>query len=480
MRIICKLLVSILRFVGRCAIIHHERMITMNFKRKIYSDLLEWKNNSIGEKALMIEGARRIGKSTIVEEFAKNEYQSYILIDFNDASEVVKDAFNKYLNDLDTFFLILSTEYNIRLYPRKSIIVFDEVQQYPKARQSIKKLVKDGRYDYIETGSLISIKENVKDITIPSEERKIKMYPMDFEEFCWALNENAMVEYIKKCYSELKPLEEDFHHKAMLLFKQYMLVGGMPKPLSKFLENGRSFIDADREKRDILSLYKNDISKIDANYRSKVSSIFDQIPAFLSQHEKRVRLSNVEKHSTYPMYQDTFYWLGDSMITNECFNCKDPNVGLSLNEDRTSVKCYMGDTGLLVSHAFSESEISDGELYKQVLHDNLSINEGMLFENAIAQCLVSNGYSLFFYTRYNEEKHRNDIEIDFIISNGSKTKPKIYPIEVKSSKRYTITSLERFNEIYHQRIGKSYVIHPKNLSVKDGIIYLPSYMTFCL
>ena len=401
----------------------------MNFKRKIYSNLLEWKNNSNGEKALMIEGARRIGKSTIVEEFAKNEYKSYILIDFNDASEVVKGAFNKYLNDLDTFFMILSTEYNAQLYPRDSIIVFDEVQQYPKARQSIKKLVNDGRYDYIETGSLISIKENVKDITIPSEERKIKMYPMDFEEFCWALNETAMAEYIKKCYSELKPLEEDFHYKAMLLFKQYMLVGGMP---------------------------------------------------ILSQHEKRVRLSNVEKYSTYPMYQDTFYWLGDSMIANECFNCKDPNVGLSLNEDRTSVKCYMGDTGLLVSHAFLESEISDGELYKQVLHDNLSINEGMLFENAIAQCLVSNGYSLFFYTRYSEEKHRNDIEIDFIISNGSKTKPKIYPIEVKSSKRYTITSLERFNEIYHQRIGKSYVIHPKNLSVKNDVIYLPSYMTFCL
>lgn len=452
----------------------------MVFKRKIYSKLLDWKKNASGEKALMIEGARRIGKSTIVEEFAKNEYKSYVLIDFNDVSNIVTDAFNKYLNDLDTFFMILSTEYNKTLYPKESIIIFDEVQKFPKARQSIKKLVKDGRYDYIETGSLISIKENVKDITIPSEERKLKMYPMDFEEFCWALDEHKMVEYIKKCFDDLKPLEDDFHHKAMLLFKQYMLVGGMPMSVSKYLESGRNFAATDAEKRDILTLYKDDISKIDVKYRSRVSAIFEQIPSFLSQHEKRVRLSNIEKKSTFPMYEDTFYWLGDSMIANECFKCNDPNVGLSLNEDRTMVKCYMGDTGLLISHAFSENEISDGELYKQILHDNLSINEGMIFENAIAQCLVSNGYSLFFYTRYNEEKRRNDIEIDFIISNGSKIKPKIFPIEVKSSKRYTTKSLEKFIEIYHQRIGKAYVIHPKNLIVKDNVICLPSYMTFCL
>jgi hypothetical protein len=452
----------------------------MIFKRKIYSKLLDWKENSSGEKALMIEGARRIGKSTIVEEFAKNEYKSYILIDFNDVGEVVLDAFNKYLNDLDTFFLILSTEYGETLYPRESLIIFDEVQQYPKARQSIKKLIKDGRYDYLETGSLVSIKENVKDITIPSEERQLKMYPMDFEEFCWALDEEKMTEYIRKCFNELKPLEDDFHHKAMMLFKQYILVGGMPKSVAKYLENNRSFVDADAEKRDILTLYRNDINKADVKYRSKIASIFDQIPSFLSQHEKRVRLSNIEKKSTFPMYQETFFWLGDSMIANECFNCNDPNVGLSLNEDRTYVKCYMGDTGLLVSHAFTESEIADGELYKQILHDNLSINEGMIFENAIAQCLVSNGYSLFFYTRYNEEKHRNDIEIDFIISNGSKTKPKIYPIEVKSSKKYTTTSLNKFIDVYHQRIGKAYIIHTKNLAIKDNIICIPSYMTFCL
>ena len=416
----------------------------MIFKRKIYDKLLEWKNTSRGEKALLIEGARRIGKSTIAEEFAKHEYKSYILIDFNDASKVVYDAFDKYLGDLDTFFMILSTEYGKQLYPGESLIIFDEVQRFPKARQSIKKLVKDGRYDYIETGSLISIQENVKDITIPSEERAIKMYPLDFEEFCLAFGENMLVSYIKKCFEELKPLEEDFHHKAMLLFKQYMLIGGMPKSVAAYLENNRSFVAADAEKRDILTLYKNDIGKADVKYRSRISSIFEQIPAFLSLHEKRVRLSNVESNASYPMYQDTFFWLGNSMMTNECFNCNDPNVGLSLNEDRTFIKCYMGDTGLLVSHAFTQTEIAEGELYKQILHDNLSINEGMLFENAIAQCLVANGYKLFFYTHYSEEKHRNDVEIDFLISNGSVTKPKIYPIEVKSGKRYKTQSLEKF------------------------------------
>lgn len=452
----------------------------MIFKRKIYNKLLEWKETSRGEKALLIEGARRIGKSTIAEEFGKNEYKSYIIVDFNDASDVVFDAFNKYLNDLDTFFMILSTEYGKQLYPGESLIIFDEVQKFPKARQSIKKLIKDGRYDYIETGSLISIQENVKDITIPSEERAIKMYPLDFEEFCWAFGEDMLVSYIKKCFDELKPLEDDFHHKAMLLFKQYMLIGGMPKPVAAYLENNRSFVAADTEKRDILTLYRNDIGKADVKYRSRIASIYEQIPAFLSLHEKRVRLSNIESKSTYPMYQDTFFWLGNSMMTNECFNCNDPSVGLSLNEDRTYIKCYMGDTGLLVSHAFTEAEIAEGELYKQVLHDNLSINEGMLFENAIAQCLVANGYKLFFYTHYSEEKHRNDIEIDFLISNKSITKPKIFPIEVKSNKRYKTESLERFVQQYRRRIGKAYIIHPKNLSVNGDIICIPSYMTMCL
>lgn len=452
----------------------------MLFRRKIYDKLVDWKKNGAGEKALLIEGARRIGKSTIVEEFAKREYRSYLLIDFNDASDVVKDAFHKYLNDLDTFFMILATEYNVTLFPKESLVIFDKIQKFPKARQSIKKLVHDGRYDYIETGSLISIRENVKDISIPSEERKLKMYPMDFEEFCWALKEEKLMEYIRICFNELKPLEEDLHHKAMLLFKQYMLVGGMPKAVEKYLVGNRNFAAADQEKRDILALYRDDINKVDRTYRAKVLSIFDQIPAFLSMHEKRVRLSNIEEGSSYPSYQDTFFWLGDSMIANECFNCTDPNVGLSLNEERTSIKCYMGDTGLLVSHAFDENEIAEEELYKQILHDKLSINEGMLFENAVAQSLVANGHKLFFYTHYNDEKHRNDMEIDFILSNNSRTKQKLYPIEVKSGKRYTTDSLNEFLKKFHQRIGRAYIIHTKNLTIKDEIICIPSYMAILL
>ena len=452
----------------------------MVLKRKIYDKLLEWKKTANGKKALLIEGARRIGKSTIVEEFGKAEYKSYIMIDFNDVSDAVTDAFQNYLNDLDTFFLILSTEYRVQLHERETLIIFDEIQRFPKARQSIKKLVKDGRYDYIETGSLISVKESVKDITIPSEERKIKMYPLDFEEFCMALGEASMVSYMKECFEKQLPLEEKLHHKAMLLFRQFLIVGGMPQSVVAYLINGRSFQKADEEKRDILSLYRDDIMKIENKYKSKVLAIYDQIPAFLSKHEKRVILSEVEKQSTFSSFHDTFFWLSDSMIANECFNCSDPNVGLALNEDRTYVKCYMGDTGLLVSHAFSENEVMEEDLYHKLLLGKLSVNEGMFFENAIAQELTSKGHKLFFYTQYNEEKHRNDIEIDFLISNKSKTKYRVFPIEVKSKDRYNIGSLERFVEKYRERIGKAYVIHPKNFKVCGDIVYLPAYMVMCL
>ena len=452
----------------------------MIFKRKLYNKLLAWKQQAAGTKALLIEGARRIGKSTLVEEFAKSEYRSYLLIDFNKISDSVISAFNNYMNDLDTFFLILSSEYGVKLYPKESIIIFDEIQQFPKARQAIKYLVADGRFDYIETGSLISIKENVKDITIPSEERALSMYPMDFEEFAWAIGEEPLMAYIRQCFDKKEPLEQGLHAKAMLLFRQYMIVGGMPKSLSAYLESNRSFEMADMEKRDILTLYRIDIMKIRSGYRSSVLSIFDQIPAFLSRSERRVLMNSIEKGASFPKYHDTFFWLSDSMIANECFNCSDPNVGLSLNEDRTYVKCYMGDTGLLISHTFDENEISDGELYREILLGKLSVNEGMFYENVIAQMLVAAGHKLYFYTRYNEEKHRNDMEIDFILSNHSKLKYKIFPIEVKSNDKYTIRSLTRFNETFHQRIGESYVIHPKNLNVKEGVVYLPAYMTFCL
>ena len=450
------------------------------FKRKIYNKLKDWKSETKGTKALLIEGARRIGKSTIAEEFAKNEYRSYILIDFNLASDTVISAFNNYLNDLDTFFMIIESEYNKKLYRRESVVIFDEIQRFPKARQAVKYLVADGRFDYIETGSLISIRENVENITLPSEERKMAMYPMDFEEFAWALGEEVMADYIRKCYEKRMPLEQSLHAKAMMLFRQYMIVGGMPQSILAYIGNDRDFRRADMEKRDILEMYRSDIMKIRSSYKSGVIALFDQIPSFLSHKERRVGMNRLDKNATFPKYHDTFFWLADSMMVNQCFNCSDPNVGLSLNEDRTYVKCYMCDTGLLVSHTFSEREITDNALYRELLFGNLSINEGMFYENAISQMLVANGYKLFFYTRYNEEKHRNDIEIDFLISNNSKLKYKVYPIEVKSSDRYTTTSLERFEDRFHQRIGGSYVIHPKNLKAEGGRLFIPAYMTFCL
>lgn len=452
----------------------------MVFRRKIYDKLLNWKNEAKGSKAILIEGARRIGKSTICEEFAKNEYESYILIDFAKKDKTVESYFTQYLTDLDTFFMMLSTYFKTKLVNRKSLIIFDEVQMFPQARAAIKYLVADGRYDYIETGSLISVKENIKDIVIPSEERSIKMYPLDFEEFSWALGEDLLLEYIKKCFENREPLERNMHNKAMLLFKQYLLVGGMPKPIVLFIENNKDFSKADEEKRDILRLYRNDIMKIKAQYRAKVLAIFDSIPGLLSQHEKRVVFKDIQEGSFADQYTETFFWLSDSMISNECFLTSDPNVGLSINEVRTYVKCYLGDTGLLVSHAFDENELLENEVYSQILNDKLNLNEGMLYENVIAQMLTAKGHKLYFYTHYSEEKHRNDIEIDFLLSNNSKLKYKLYPIEVKSGKNYKTSSLLRFKEKYKNRIGECYIIHPMNLSLKDDVLCIPPYMTMCL
>ena len=450
------------------------------FRRKIYDKLLDWKNNCKGTKALLIEGARRIGKSTVVEEFGKNEYKSYILIDFNKVSRVVIEAFENLSGKLDDYFMVLSSEYNTKLHKRESLIIFDEVQKYPHARELIKYFVADGRYDYIETGSLISIKENVKDITIPSEERKIRMYPMDFEEFCWALGNEQILEVIRSCFDKKEGLPNGLHNSAMLLFRQYLLVGGMPKSVDVFVSQSKDFGASDVEKRDILDLYREDIRKIDRKYQAKVQTTFDQIPAFLSKHEKRIILSRLNPNAKADNYEESFFWLADSMICNECFNCSDPNVGLAMNEDRTFIKCYMGDTGLLVSHAFSENDITETNLYRNILFDKLSINEGMLYENAIMQMLTANGHRPYFYTHYNEDNHRNDIEIDFLITEGGKVREKIIPIEVKSSSKYSTVSLERFLSKFRNRISSAYVIHPKNLLLKDGIVCIPPYMTFCL
>ena len=447
----------------------------MEIKRKIYDKILEWKQSCNGSRALLIEGARRIGKSTVAEEIGRNEYKSYVLIDFNRASKKILECFDD-LTNLDVFYQNIALEYNKRLYPRESLIIFDEIQKFPKARQAIKYLVADGRYDFIETGSLISIKENVEHITLPSEERKIKMYPVDFEEFMVYMNESVLLEYIEECYEKKQPLDQKMHAKAMRLFKEYMLVGGMPQAIVAYAKNGRSFEAADVEKRDILNLYRDDIKKAAKRYNSKVSALFENIPAYLSTHEKRVVLKEIEERASFDRYDEPLFWLDDSMICNLCYKCNDPNVGFALNKNDSAVKCYMGDTGLLVSLAFNENELMEEQLYKQIMNDRLSLNEGMLYENAIAQMIAAMGRKLYFYTRYSEEKHRNDIEIDFLLSNESKTNFRVFPVEVKSSKNYSATSLGRFKELFGKKIAMQYIVHPKNLAIEGDIVKLPPYM----
>lgn len=451
----------------------------MIFKRKIYDKLLEWKQECHGEKAILIKGAKGIGKSTIVEEFAKNEYKSYLMIDFSRDRENIKKYFIDYGNDFDTLFLMLSTYYGVDLFLRESLIIFDEVQMFPQARALIKFLVKDGRYDYIETGSLISIKENVKDIVIPSEERHINMYPLDFEEFLWASENKILIKYIKDCFGKKQPLERQLHNKAMMLFKEYMLVGGMPKPLSKYIEGHKNFKEADNEKRGILTLYREDIMKIHSLYREKVLSIYDYIPGLLSQHEKRVVFNDITQGSQASQYEETFFWLSDSMICNECFMCNDPNVGLSLNEKRTYIKCYMGDTGLLITHAFSENNKTNHEVYKQLLFHKININEGIIMENIVAQMLRANDHKLYFYSRHSTKKDER-MKIDFLISKGNKIKMKVSPIEVKSSKNYTYTLLNKFQSKYSQKIGQRYILHTKDIQQVDDILLLPIYMTLLI
>jgi len=333
------------------------------FERKVYKKLLTWKQESSGEKALLIEGARRIGKSTIAEEFGKKEYKSYILIDFNDVSNVVKDAFEKYLNDLDTFFLILSTEYNTTLFPKESLIIFDEVQHYPRARQLIKYLVQDGRYDYLETGSLIRLKKNVQDIIIPSEEDHIEMFPLDFEEFLWAMGDEETYLLIKYCFENKKPLGDALHRKIMNDFRQYILVGGMPQSVIAYMDN-KDFYASDIAKRRILNLYREDVAKFAAGYEDKVFAVFDNIPGQLSKKEKKYKLSSLGKQARFRTYEDSFIWLNEAMIVNACFNATDPHVGLALSADNATQKRYMADTGLLVTQTFRDKKYTDNNLYR--------------------------------------------------------------------------------------------------------------------
>ncbi len=445
-------------------------------KRKIYNELLEWKNKRNGATAVIIEGARRIGKSYIVEEFARNEYDSYLLIDFNKADKVVWEWFDNYLEDLDTLLMNLQIHYGVRLTPRKSVIIFDEVQLCPRARSAIKYLVADGRFDYIETGSLISIKKNVKDILIPSEEQALPMYPMDFEEFLWALDDDLMMPFITQCFQKRKPLG-GLHRKALDYFRIYMIVGGMPQSILKYIET-HDFEEVDRMKRSILQVYKNDIAKYASNVEHKVKSIFDELPAQLQKHEKKFRLSALEPGAAYRDYDDAFFWLSDAGIVNICYNCTAPNIGLRLNMERNTLKCYMADTGLLFSHAFDEKGHVPNEIYQKIIHDKLEINEGMLVENIVAQMLTTAGHKLYFYSNSSRENAEDRMEIDFLTAKSKLTsRHNITPIEVKSSQRYTLSSINKCINKFGNYLSTPIVLHSADLKQEKGIDYLPLYMT---
>lgn len=447
-------------------------------RRKVYNQLLEWKREKNGSTALLIEGARRIGKSYIAELFAKNEYESYILIDFSKAPTIVKSWFDLYLEEIDTLLANIQLHYRNRLTERKSLIIFDEVQACPRAREAIKSLVADGRFDYIETGSLISIRKNVKGILIPSEEDSIDMYPLDFEEFLWAMGDEVLMPYIRKQFSTMKPMGE-FHRRAMEYFRKYLIVGGMPQAVNSYIES-RDFDKVDAVKRQILKLYRNDIRKYADNFETKVTAIFDEIPAQLSRHEKKFRLSSLSEDARMREYEDSFFWLDDARIINCCYNTTEPSMGLRLNEERTTLKCYMADTGLLLSHTFNARGIMSQEIYQKLMFDKLEINEGMLIENIVAQMLKSCGHKLYFYS-CSDTDAKNRMEIDFLIQKEVvTTRHNISPIEVKSGPRYTLSSLRKFIDKYGNFLSTPYVLHTGDLKQENGIVYLPIYMTSLL
>lgn len=445
-------------------------------KRKIYDTLLHWKQTRNGTCAMLIDGARRVGKSYIAREFAQNEYKSYIFIDFNNADKQLLQIFEDYLTHLDDFFLFLSAYFKVTLYERDSLIVFDEVQLYPKARAAIKYLVADGRYDYLETGSLMSINANVRDIVIPSEEKHIKLYPMDFEEFTWAIGESQTFPVLRDFFNRKKPLGP-LHRSMMNLFRKYLLVGGMPQAVQTFV-NTENFSMVDDVKRDILTLYRADISKYAAGYESKVRSIFDQIPAELQRHEKKFRFSNLKKTARFREYESSFLWLDDAMVINTCYASTEPTLGLRMRRDNLSLKCYMADTGLLISHAFDEKMEDYNKLYVKLLLDKLEINQGMLMENIVAQMLRANNHPLYFFSQYSKSVAKDRMEIDFLILKTELTnRHNICPVEVKSTSRYTLNSLQKFRAKFAEYLSLPYIIHTGDFKLTEDICYLPVYMT---
>ena len=446
-------------------------------RRKIYDTLLDWKRTSNGRSAIMLDGARRVGKSYIAEEFARNEYASYLIIDFAKASRRVKGYFEDYLDDLDTFFMYLSAAFKVSLVPGNGVIIFDEVQRFPRAREAIKYLVADRRFHYIETGSLISIKKNVKNIVIPSEEYHVKMFPLDFEEFLWATGNAQMQPVIERRFAERRPVGEPMHRQIMDVFRQYLVVGGMPQVVKTFAET-HDLAKVEFEKRNILSLYRDDIHKFAGAMRQKVAAIFSEIPAQLSKHEKKFAASSLKEGALIRDYDGAFEWLKSAMTVNICYGAAEPNVGLRLNMDRTTLKCYLADTGLLVSLAFDESEMAQKDVLNRLLNDDIDINEGMIVENVVAQMLRAAGHKLYFYSKSDRNDASNRMEIDFLVAK-SRTQPRrnISPVEVKSGRKYSTVSMDKFRAKFAPFLDEAFVLHKKDVQVKDGVIYLPLYMT---
>lgn len=446
-------------------------MPTITFKRKVYDRLLQWKKERNGQTAVLIQGARRVGKSTIVAQFAEKEYKSYILIDFSKCSQEVFNLFND-ISDLNHLFMRLQLAYGTSLYERNSVIVFDEVQRQPLARQAIKHLVADGRYDYIETGSLISIRKNVQDIVIPSEETRVNMYPMDYEEFRWALGDTATIPLLRSVYEKPMPLGDAAHRKLLRDFRLYMLVGGMPQAVNKYLETN-NLGEVDVVKRDILDLYDSDFLKIDDS--GKLSMLFNAIPAELNKNASRYQVSSVLENGRADRMTEYIADLKESMTVNIAYHVSDPNAGMSFYKDLNRYKMFLADTGLFVTLAFRDKGFTENVIYQKLWNDKLSTNLGYLYENVVAQMLKASGNELFYHTWPTENGKRN-YEIDFLLAR----KNKVCPIEVKSSGYSTHASLDAFFMKYPDRILDQYLVYSKDIKKEKGVQYLPFYMAMFL
>ena len=455
------------------------------FKRKAYERLLAWKEGSNGKTAALVEGARRVGKTTLVKEFAQQEYADYLYIDFSSIDSATAEIFKEHRGNIDVFLRMLQLNYGKSLEPRNAVVIFDEVQRLPVAREYVKHLVEDGRFDYIETGSLISIKKNVEKIVIPSEEVRISLEPLDFEEYLWACGQGVYADEIRRCRENLTPLPDFAHKTCMRLFDEYMLVGGMPQSVAAFIADA-DFRSCDKVKRQIIALYRDDIVKFGGSDARRARAVYDDVPGQLSSDSKRFSFNSTENGSRFEQYESALIWLEDAHLVNRCQLCCDPSVGYRLHADSTALKCYMGDTGLLVSLAFDDGP-GLVNVHRDIQFGRVSVNKGMLVENVVAQQLKALGHSLFYYSWNQPSQTANARprrrEIDFLLTKGfadAAGKPRVTPVEVKSSKSYSTVSLNDFAKKYAKRLGAEIVLHPKQLRVDGNRQYLPLYMSYCL